>query len=513
MALHLSELPPPVIRYANGLWRRRWVVVAVAWAAALAGWFVVWLMPDKFESRAHVFVQTETVLEPVLSGFTARPDYSERVEVMRLQLLTRPNVEEIIYRAGLDKQIKARTGVERRAKLEKMAEWIAGEIDIQSPRNLYFIISYKNSDPEIARAVVDAVLAMLIEQDLGASLLEDEAARRRLDLQIEQYDEKLTANERAVAEFRRQHADELTLSQSVVRQREQRESELVRVRDELERTKGRILTLQNLISATPRSTSRDEIDALRRELADLRSRYEETHPDVRGVLARIEQLENDGGGAVSYNPEFVRLRSELRVAQDSISVLEAREAGLQQELQRLDFNVSAAPAVEAELRQIIREYEQTQKTYSELLARRDRLDLTKNLGVAGRGVEYQVFERPQTALVPSDPPRLLLIALTLIAAGGAGAAAAIGLTMLDKSYSQSIELKSAFGLPVLGAVSEAPSQRVMAMRRQDLKRLSGAAAALVIMGAFYAYLSVFKLPDDAPMEARADGDISIVEAL
>lgn len=231
------------------------------------------------------------------------------------------------------------------------------------------------------------------------------------------------------------------------------------------------------------------------------------------MLARIEQLENDGGGAVSSNPEYVRLQSELRVARDSIAVLEAREAGLQQELQRLDFSVSAAPAVEAELRQIIREYEQTQKTYAELLARRDRLDLTKNLGVAGRGVEYQVFEHPQTALVPSDPPRLLLIALILIAAGGAGAAVAIGLTMLDKSYSQSSELKTAFGLPVLGAVSEAPSQLVLANRRLDLKRLSGAAAALLLVGAFYAYLSVFKLPADAPMEARAGGDGSITEAL
>ena len=127
-----SDLPPPVLRSLNGLWRRRWLVIAVAWAAALIGWFAVWLIPDKYESRAQVFVQTETILEPVLNGFTARPDYSRRVEAMRLQLLTRPNVEEIILRSGLDKTIEAKTPLERRAKMQSMVDWVASQIKIES---------------------------------------------------------------------------------------------------------------------------------------------------------------------------------------------------------------------------------------------------------------------------------------------------------------------------------------------------------------------------------------------
>ena len=43
------------------------------------------MLPDKYESRAHVYVQTETILEPVLNGVVARPDYARRVEVMTLQ--------------------------------------------------------------------------------------------------------------------------------------------------------------------------------------------------------------------------------------------------------------------------------------------------------------------------------------------------------------------------------------------------------------------------------------------
>lgn len=505
-----SDLPQPVLRQLNGLWRRRWIVVAVAGFAALCGWFAIWLLPDKFESRAHVYVQTETILEPIFNGVVARPDYSQRVEVMRLQLLTRPNVEEIILRSGMDETIDARSPIERRAKLESLAAWVAGEIKIESPRNMYFIISYKNGDPAVAQKVVDAVLNLLIEQDLGASLAEDEAARRRLNLQIEEYDEKLTANERAVAAFRREHAVELGASQSNSRRRELKEHELTRVSDELERTKGRILTLKNLLSATPRTTSGDELDQLKMELAALRSQYEEGHPDIRGVIARIAALEQAGADAPSSNPEYVRLRSELRVAEDSVVLLGDREQRLSTELGDLDAAVAQSPAVEAALQQIIREYEQNQKTYDELLSRRNKLQLTRSLGAAGRGVEYQIFERPQQALTPVDPPRQFLIFVAFVLAVGAGAGAAFVLTLLDKSYTQASELQEAFGLPVLGALSEVSSAKIIAARQRERIKFAAICAVFVFIGAAYTYFSVYRLPADATINAANSDNAKLV---
>jgi polysaccharide chain length determinant protein (PEP-CTERM system associated) len=503
-----SELPRPVIRHLNGLWRRRWNIAAVAGALTLMGWTVLLFVPDKYESRAHIFIQTETILEPVFNGFTARPNYEQRVEVMRLQLLTRPNLEEVIHRAGLDQWKGAPSGARRRANLESTVRWMSDAVKIESPREMYFVISFKHKDPEMSRAVVDATLNLLIEQDLGASLTENEAARRRLHLQIEEYEEKLTANEGKVAEFRSEHAVDLVANQGAARRRELKEDELARAGEELARVKGRVVTLENLLSATPRTTSGDELDKLRVELADLRSKYKEIHPDIKGVVARIEQLERGAGGALSSNPEYIRLASELRVARESIGVLEQREEKLREELGALDLAAGQAPVALAQLQQIERQYETTKKTYEELLQRRDRLDLTENLGAAGRGVEYRVFERPERAVVPSDPPRLLLIAGVLILAAGAGVGAGMLMTAMDKSYTQASELQEAFGLPVLGVLSQSPSQAHYAQRRRDLKRLSGAAAALLLVGSFYAYWSVFRLPA-APAEIAGLLDIQL----
>ena len=235
----------------------------------------------------------------------------------------------------------------------------------------------------------------------------------------------------------------------------------------------------------------------------MRSQYQESHPDIRGVLARIEQLESEAGGALSTNPEYVRLQTELRVARDSIVGLESREARLSSEVASLELATGQAPAVEAELGRLVREYEQTQKTYEELVARRDKLALTESLGAAGRGVEYQVFERATEALKPTDPPRLLLIIAVLALAAGAGAGVAFILTLLDKSYTQESELRDAFGLPVLGGVSETSSELVAVARRRDLKRLALACCSLVLIGAAYSYFSVFRVSSDSEAGGRS----------
>lgn len=499
----LSELPRPIIRYAAGLWRRRWLVAGVAWALTFAGWFGVWLLPDKYESRAQVFVQTETILEPVMTGVTARPNYEQRVEVMRQQLLTRPNVEEIVYRAGLDKGVRAGSEIERRAKLEKLIDWVASEIRIESPQDLYFVISYRFGEPHMARNVVDAVLNLLIEQDLGASLAEKEEARRRLDAEIARVDAQLNDKEREIAEFRRSHASELAVNDGNARERDRLEGDLARVADQLLHQQSRLAALESQLATTPRVSAGPELDQLKVQLAQLRSQYQESYPDIQNLKARIAELENVNSGALPANQEYIRIRNEHNAAAEHVSALRARERQIRAELETLAVAAGEAPGVGAELQRILRDHEQMQKGYEELVLRRDRLTLTANLGAGGRGVEYRVFERPTAALSPVAPPRLLLILAAPVLALGAGVALALLLTHLDRSFSQTADLRDSFGLPVLGSISAVPTDTSRAFQRKDNLRLAAACAGLAVMAAGYVYAAVLKLPADAGEQAAA----------
>lgn len=489
----LADLPRPIIRYAVGVWRRRWIVMIGAWACALAGWFGVWLLPDKFESRAQVFVQTESILEPVMNGVTARPNYEARVDVMRQQLLSRPNVEAVIYRAGLDGVIEASGELDRRVKMERLIDWVASSIKIESPQDRYFVITYRFGDAAMARDVVDAVLNLLIEQDLGASLEEKEEARRLLNAEIARFESQLKERQNVVAEFRRLHAEELSAVEGDARRRDQVATDLQRIGDQLASEQQRVATLRTLLSQTSRTSTGDELDRLKVQLAQLRSQYEEGYPDIQNVKARISELES-ASTALPSNPEHRRLTVELATSEGQVEALKQREATLRADQQTLAVALGQAPNVQVELQRLMHAMEQTQKGYNELLDRRTRLSLTTSLGAGGQGVEYKVFERPTIALRPAAPPRLILILGVLVLAIAAGVGLALALTMFDRTFTQPDDLKDRFGLPVLGSFSVVSSAYTRALVRRDRMRLAGAAFGLLVITCFYAYWAVLRLP-------------------
>jgi hypothetical protein len=101
----------------------------------------------------------------------------------------------------------------------------------------------------------------------------------------------------------------------------------------------------------------------------------------------------------------------------------------------------------------------------------------------------------------------MLIAGVSLMAIGAGIASAFLLTWMQKSFTQSSELQTAFGLPVLGALSEIRSEAVINERKRDIKRLALAGAALVFVAALYIYWEVVRLPAVA-LDGAATASIS-----
>ncbi|MEM9169857.1 MAG: XrtA system polysaccharide chain length determinant [Pseudomonadota bacterium] len=500
----IANLPQPLIRHAVGLWRRRWIVLCVAWLAAIAFWGLIWLIPDTYESRGQIFVQTENVLEPAMRDITAPPNYQERVEVMQRALLTRQNIEKIILRAGVDSLIEAGSPEAYRVEMEKMVDFVQSRITIDSPQTMFFDIRFKFGEPTLTRNVVDAILDLFIEQDLGASLQEKEDARRKLDRQIARFEERLATKDQEVARFRGENAEQLALVENNARRRELLEIDLSNVSNELAVARRSETTLATQLATTPRTSTNNELGKLKVELARLRSQFTDDYPEIRKLLVEIEELESAGTGALPDNPAYKALAVQVRSARDQVAALSERERKVRTDLEALNFKVAQVPQVQADLQRIMRDYEQTQKSYEELVQRRDRFELTTQLGPGAQGVKYEVLEHPRVALQPSFPPRLLLILASVVAAFGAGGAAAMLLTALDKSFTQTQALQSTFGLPVLGAVSEVSSSSVKARRRGDLSRLGGAIAALVVLCGAYVYWEVFRVPSTAK-EATNEG--------
>jgi len=74
-----------VLRQVQGvltaMQQRRWLGVAVAWAVALLGAAAVVVMRDRYEASARVFVDTQTVLKPLMTGLAFQPDIDQHVNM------------------------------------------------------------------------------------------------------------------------------------------------------------------------------------------------------------------------------------------------------------------------------------------------------------------------------------------------------------------------------------------------------------------------------------------------
>src|SRR5690606_20444825 len=98
----MEELVSQLIVYLRGMWRFRWWGLALAWIIGIVGTAVVATMPDKYESTARIYVDTQSLLRPLMSGLAVQPNVDQQVAVLSRTLISRPNIEKLITMADLD---------------------------------------------------------------------------------------------------------------------------------------------------------------------------------------------------------------------------------------------------------------------------------------------------------------------------------------------------------------------------------------------------------------------------
>src|SRR3979409_454221 len=98
----MRELINQILFHLRATWRYRWLAVISAWIIALGGWIAVYLMPDRYEASARVYVDTQSVLRPLLAGLAVQPNVDQMVTMMSRTLISRPNLEKVIRMADMD---------------------------------------------------------------------------------------------------------------------------------------------------------------------------------------------------------------------------------------------------------------------------------------------------------------------------------------------------------------------------------------------------------------------------
>ena len=77
----MNEQLVKVYGYLHGMWRYRWSALLIAWIVALIGWFVVFSLPDQYEANAVVYVDSDSVMKPLLEGLAVDTDSIDELKV------------------------------------------------------------------------------------------------------------------------------------------------------------------------------------------------------------------------------------------------------------------------------------------------------------------------------------------------------------------------------------------------------------------------------------------------
>ena len=484
----MEELLQQVSSVVRSMWSYRWTGLIAAWVVAVLGSVVLFRIPDRYEASARIYVDTQSILKPLMQGLAVQPNVDQQVGMLSRTLISRPNIEKLVRMADLD--LKSESKAQQEALIENLQKSV--EIKTTGRDNLYSL-SYVESDRDKAKRVIQSMVSIFVESSLGASRKDTDSAKVFLDEQIKSYETKLEEAETRLKDFRLRNIDMQTgdgkdsasrlseINQLLARSRlELREAEQARdaARRQIDAEKsggtGNSVT-QGLMAESATSVATPEVDArldaLRRNLDALLQRYTDAHPDIVTTRRMVKELEEQKRKEVAElrkaamaSPTPILATSSQSAATQELSRLlansEVMVAALRARVTEYTTRYAAAkaasrtsPQIEAEAAQLNRDYGIIKKSYEDLVSRRQSAVMSGDLDMASGVADFRLIDPPRVSQKPVSPNRLLLLPLVLVASLGVGFFSAFAAAQLRPVYNDGSSLGARTGLPVLGTVS------------------------------------------------------------
>ncbi len=492
----MQEAFQQFLKNLHGMWQYRWYAMVFAWLIVIAGWTMVMLKPDRYESTAQVNVDTDSLLRPLLKGLAVQTDVRNRLALMSRTILSRPNLEKLVELAQLP--VDMNDPKEKERFLNELAKDIKVKGD-KSRVNL-FTISYTDKDPETAKRVVESLLKIFVDSTVGEKREDTKQAQRFLDEQLKEYEQRLIEAENRLLEFRRKYAgflpgqergffDEL---QDVRNQLAKAKVELRREqyrRDELRQQFMAARYAQEEVAGNPVVAALDErIQALQAQLDEKSLRFTEEHPDIQALRRTIAELkiqrEREALSAVPSpqhsSPYIQELKLALGAAEAEVAAIQAMVDEYERRAARLQELVDTRPEIETKLQQLNRDYEVNKENYQALLERRQKAELSEDAEETGGEFKIEIVEPPIVPLVPAGPNRLLWSSVVLLAGLAGGIGLAFFLAQIRPGIYNRRILQEATGLPVLGTVSRVVTPSIRAAEQKERRVLLMGLAMLLL---------------------------------
>ena len=505
-----TDAPRSMADYA-GLFRRRWRYLAgIIPAGVLAAVFLAYVLPASYLGSATILEEGSSLPAAMVPTTVTGPadavvDASQQLELARRRVMTKESLLDLIKRVD---PYPDRTDLTPAQK----ASLIAADSSVEqvdpitfepSVTSNAFSINYENSNARLAAAVAAELAGLFLDYNRRNRAEQAAEALQFLQSQAHELEGSMQSMERRLAQFKAKYRDALPDAQGrnlVGSDRAQRDIESYERDIPAAQEKVSLLELQ-LKDTSPSLTQAAagdwglELSKMRADLAIAEQKYTPEHPDVKRLRRAIADLvaQNAARTATSPhpdNPDYLRIQSQLASARQELAALQAMAARARNDLQSYEQGLAAAPNVEREYTQLIRDYNDAQSRYADLQNKIKAAALAQTLEGESRGARVTLIRAPSIPDKPASPNRLGIILIGILLSGALAFALAVIVDSADPTVRGTEDLNSILETPPIAAVPAILNRSDIRVRRFRWAAAIGAYVAAVIAVAAQIKLAV-----------------------
>jgi polysaccharide chain length determinant protein (PEP-CTERM system associated) len=428
---------------ARALWRRPWVVLAVAAVVLVAGTAYVMTRPRVWKATSMVRVepqQTDTQLVQRTVG-----DVEPRLQSVRQAMLGGPVLGRVVDQLKLSPDLVARRGKE--AVIELLRE----SIDVKPTWNA-FEVTVSANDPKVAAEIANLVPTVFAQftNETRASQAAD--ATRVFDSQVKELQDQVNGWQQKIIAFKVAHVGELPEQMEAnMRQLDRLAGEMRARTEQLRAVEARRSDLVLMRNGGDTESGRAQmvVDALEQQLAGAKTQYTDDHPEVVRLSREVKAAR---GRANEADARLGVQREERARATREVATIQRDIDALTKEAQNYQARLDQTPRWAAELAGLEREYDITRTKYQSVVGRKVEAEIAQEIEARNAPRLFSLVSPAAPPTVPSKPDRFGGLVVVLIAAIGAGVISGVMVELRDESIRDERQLKGELPLPVLAIV-------------------------------------------------------------
>jgi polysaccharide chain length determinant protein (PEP-CTERM system associated) len=405
---------------------------------------------DQFTSSTTIEIDDSSIIKPLLSG-RAEFSASKRLEEAKGVIMSPALLESVARRLGYISDTSTSLEVQR------VLDIITNNLVVSSDfgEASVFHVSYISTDPQVAFDTLSELTSQLLDFHKKAQQKEGENAYSFISKRVDVYKERLENAELDLKKFKSRGdvVDETTVQarintiQDTMQELElsirEDESIIATTKKQLNVEKEYLETQSVLYTLTKRKQDLED------ELSSLRMLYQDSYPDVvtikqqlSDIQARIDTIALDkninprifsSAESSDSNPEqlFDEMRRELAVDERELSAKKQRLKSLAARLIEERKSMEVVASNQAELSDLMREYNVIKEVYEEMLGRLQNAELSVAITAEGQGLNYGILVKPVYPLHPTGLTFIHFVMAAPVVALGAPIALLLALIIVD----------------------------------------------------------------------------------